>query len=243
MTQTDARIDEYLAKARALVGLLEAGRIEQADEQLDELSSLRESKLFHELGKLTRTLHEALASIQLDSRLAELTRTDIPDARDRLRYVLAKTEEAAHRTLKAVEESIPLARRLETRASDHQAQWEKFLRREMDVTEFRDMTRTLREFLGAIRADATGLSRNLSEVLLAQEYQDLTGQVIHRVMRVVQDVEVGLVEMLRVVGQRPGAAPEPAAATRAEGPQIDPKKSGVVASQDEVDDLLSSLGF
>jgi chemotaxis protein CheZ len=243
MTQIDAKIDEYLAKARSLVGLLEAGRIEQADDVLDELSNLRESKLFLELGKLTRTLHEALASIQLDSRLAQLTQSDIPDARDRLRYVLAKTEEAANRTLKAVEDSIPLAKRLETRASDHQAQWEKFLRREMDVSEFRNMTRTLRDFLGAIRADATGLSRNLSEVLMAQEYQDLTGQVIHRVMRVVQEVEDGLVAMLRVVGQRPGGASEPVAAMHPEGPQIDPKRSGVVASQDEVDDLLSSLGF
>jgi chemotaxis protein CheZ len=243
MSHHDSKTGEYLAKARELVAALEAGQIEQADELLDVLSNLRESKLFLELGKLTRTLHEALASIQIDSRLAQLMQTDMPDARDRLRYVLTKTEESAHRTLKAVEESIPLAKRLETRASEHQQQWDKFLRREMDVSEFRAMTRTLREFLGAIIADAGGLSRNLSEVLLAQEYQDLTGQVIHRVMGVVQEVEDGLVEMLRVVGQRPGTAPAPAAASSGHGPQIDPKKPDVVANQDEVDDLLSSLGF
>lgn len=243
MLQHEATTEEYLAKARQLVAALEAGKVEHADDLLDALSSLRESKLFQELGKLTRTLHEALASIQIDSRLAQLTQTDMPDARDRLRYVLTRTEEAAHRTLKAVEESIPLAKRLESRAVDHQQQWDKFLRREMDVSEFRGMTRTLRDFLGAIQADAVGLSRNLSEVLMAQEYQDLTGQVIHRVMCVVQEVEDGLVEMLRVVGTRPGEAVVEAPAGRAEGPQIDPKKTGVVASQDEVDDLLSSLGF
>lgn len=245
MDATAEKSGEYLAKARELVRELEAGNVSQADALLDAMSSMRESKLFLELGRLTRTLHEAITNFQVDSRLARLTEHDIPDAHNRLRYVVAKTEEAANRTLKAVEDSIPLAKRLESLAQEHQQQWEKFLRREMDVKEFRALTHSLREFLVAIIADSTSLSRNLSEVLLAQEYQDLTGQVIQRVIRVVQDVETGLVEMIRFVGQSGGAAePESRESRiRAEGPQIDPKKSDVVANQDEVDALLSSLGF
>lgn len=245
MSAPDSRTEEYLARARELVAELEAGRVERADELLDALSGLRESSLYQELGKLTRTLHEALTNFQLDSRLARLTEEDIPDARDRLRYVVTKTEESANRTLKAVEDSIPLAKRLGHSAGEHQQQWERFLRREMDVQEFRSLTRSLREFLASIIADSTSLSQNLSEVLMAQEYQDLTGQVIHRVIRVVQDVENGLVEMIRVCGQRPlngDRAPAPAA-SRLEGPQIDLQKPDVMANQDEVDSLLSSLGF
>jgi chemotaxis protein CheZ len=244
MTATDHRTADYLARARQLVAELENGNVARADELLDQLTSLRESKLFQDLGRLTRSLHEALTNFQVDSRLARLTQQDIPDARDRLHYVVTKTEESAHRTLKAVEDSIPIARRLETHAIEHQQQWDKFLRREMDVQEFRTLTRSLRAFLSAITADSASLGRHLSEVLMAQEYQDLTGQVIQRVIAIVQEVETGLVEMVRVCGQRgTPAADEARAAGQGHGPQIDPKKPDVVASQDEVDDLLSSLGF
>ena len=245
MSAPDSRTQEYLVRARELVAQIEAGNTERADELLDALSGLRESKLFQDLGKLTRTLHEAISNFQLDPRLSQIAREDIPDARDRLRYVVAKTEESANRTLKAVEDSIPLAKRLSLRATEHQEQWERFLRREMDVKEFRTLTHSLREFLGGIISDSTSLGRNLSEVLLAQEFQDITGQVIHRVIQVVQDVEDGLVEMVRVCGSRI-QAPQPDnrnAPSRLEGPQIDPTKTGVVANQDDVDSLLSSLGF
>jgi len=241
----DTAAQDYLAKARELVELLESGNIERADSLLETLSGMRQSTLFQELGRLTRTLHEALTSFQMDSRLGRLAEQDIPDAHDRLRYVVTKTEEAAHRTLKAVEDSIPLAKRLEQHAVAHQQQWEKFLRREMDIQEFRSLTRSLREFLAAIIADSASLSRNLSDVLMAQEYQDLTGQVINRVIRVVQEVETSLVDMIRVVGLRTqgGERAESDAKPRLEGPQIDPKRPDVVANQDDVDTLLSSLGF
>jgi chemotaxis protein CheZ len=241
MSVLDSRTQEYLDKARELVAQIEAGKLEKADELLATLSGMRESKIFQELGKLTRTLHEAITHFPVDPRLARLSEQDIPDARERLLYVVSKTEESAHRTLKAVEESIPLAKHLLQRATEHQAQWERFLRREMDVKEFRSLTHSLREFLGGIIADSSSLSRHLSEVLMAQEYQDITGQVIQRVIRVVQDVEDGLVEMVRVVGSR--AQPAPPVASRLDGPQINPTGPDVVANQDEVDSLLSSLGF
>jgi chemotaxis protein CheZ len=244
MAGADAPLNDYLVKARELVSVLETGDMRKADDLLDAMSNMRQSRLFLELGKLTRTLHEALTNLQMDSRLARLTQQDMPDARNRLQYVVTKTEEAANRTLKAVEESIPVAKRLETSAQDHSAMWDKFMRREMDVQEFRNMSQTLRGFLGGVMTDTSTLSKNLTEVLMAQEFQDLTGQVINRVIGIVQEVEEGLVEMLRVVGQRmqlvEGELPK---AVNAEGPQIDPKRAGVVANQDEVDDLLSSLGF
>lgn len=239
----ESRNDEYLARARELVRELEAGNLTQADALLDDLSSMRESKLFMELGKLTRTLHEALNNFQMDTRLAQLSQEDMPDARNRLRYVVTKTEESAHRTLKAVEESLPLAKRLGRSAIEHQQLWDKFLRREMDVAEFRALTQTLRGFLGNITDDANALHDNLSEVRMAQEYQDLTGQVIQRVVEIVQEVEEGLVEMIRVCGQSMHAGSKGAVPKRPEGPQIDPKKPNVLTSQDDVDQLLSNLGF
>jgi chemotaxis protein CheZ len=243
MAGADAPLNDYLVKARELVSVLETGDMNKADDLLDAMSSMRQSRLFLELGKLTRTLHEALTSLQMDSRLARLTQQDMPEARDRLKYVVTKTEEATHRTLKAVEESIPVAKRLENSAQDHQQLWDKFLRREMDVQEFRNMAQTLSGFLGGVLTDTSTLSKNLTEVLMAQEFQDLTGQVIHRVINIVHELEQGLVEIIRVCGQRMQIVDSETPGIAAEGPQIDPRRAGVVANQDEVDDLLSSLGF
>jgi chemotaxis protein CheZ len=246
MEQHATRPEHYLDRARALVVALERRSSSEADRILDDLTRLRERELFQELGKLTRSLHEALNSFRLDSKIAALAERDIPDARERLRYVITKTEQAANRTLKAVEDSIPVAKLLETQAREHKEQWERFLRREMQVSEFRRMARTLGEFLEQVIANAASLHGNLSEVMIAQDYQDLTGQVIHRVIDLVQEIEASLVELIRVAGHRLQAAEAqaPRNKTACEGPQIHTQgRSDVVASQDEVDSLLASLGF
>jgi chemotaxis protein CheZ len=238
------RIDEALGIARQLVTALESGQNVQAEHLVDQLSSLRDSQLFQELGRLTRTLHDTLTSVQMDPRLARLTEQEMPDVRERLQYVVKKTEQAANRTLQAVEEGMPIATHLTERAASHKADWDRFLRREMDVNEFRHLTRTLSAFLGEISEDAAELRKHLSEVLMAQEFQDLTGQVIQRVIKVVTEVEDSLVEMIRVVGKRGGADESHNKKDDLEGPQINADgRADVVSTQDDVDDLLSSLGF
>jgi chemotaxis protein CheZ len=161
--------------------------------------------------------------------------------------VVAKTEQAAHRTLKAVEESIPVARHLEAHAREHKESWDRFLRREMQIEEFRAMARTLPAFLAEVIDNAVVLNRNLSDVMIAQDYQDLTGQVIGRVITLVQDIETSLVELVRVAGHQRMAQPEspaPVGTTQCEGPQIKTEgRADVVSNQDEVDALLASLGF
>jgi chemotaxis protein CheZ len=246
MEQQATRPDEYLDKARELVRALERRDAGDADRILDDLTRLRERELFQELGKLTRTLHDALNGFRFDSKISALAERDIPDARERLRYVVTKTEQAANRTLKAVEESIPRAKRLETEAREHKDLWERFMRREMEVAEFRSMARTLGEFLNQVIGNAASLHGSLSEVMIAQDYQDLTGQVIHRVINLVQEIEESLVELIRVAGGRmqPSEAPAPKSAIACEGPQINAHgRSDVVSNQDEVDSLLASLGF
>jgi len=240
-----------LARARALVSQLEAGNNEEADRLLDELDRSRESQLFRELGKLTRELHDALKNFQLDSRIASLAERDIPDAKDRLSYVITMTEQSAHRTLNAVEESLPLSESIERQAHHLAAQWDRFTRREMNADEFRGLSRELSEFFGKLGEDSSRIHNNLSDVLMAQDFQDLTGQVIRRVITLVQDVEEGLVEIIRVSGRVARLEPEvpaqqeqQAQAIAPEGPQIPGHESpGVVSGQDEVDDLLASLGF
>ena len=237
--------DARLALAKELVQKLEAGDEFRAGQILDELTKLRESQLFHELGKLTRELHEALNAFRLDERLANLANVDIPDAKERLNYVIAMTEQSATRTLSAVEESKPICGELVSRSGTLHRDWQRFMRREMQAAEFRDLCKRLIEFLSWIGSSVPRVDSHLSDVLMAQGFQDLTGQIIRRVITLVDDVEQNLVNLIRLTGQKISPAetssPDP---DRLDGPRIPGKKnSDAVSGQDEVDTLLSSLGF
>ena len=90
-----------LAQAKSLVTLLESDQQEKADELVAEIQNPTNSELFAEIGKLTRQLHDSLMNFQLDSRLNDLATADIPDAKERLNYVITRTEEAANKTMDA----------------------------------------------------------------------------------------------------------------------------------------------
>ncbi len=89
------------------------------------------------------------------------------------------------------------------------------------------------------------MGNNLSEIVIAQEFQDLTGQLIRRVITVVEEVEQNLVDLIKISGQVPtdGANGAGDGRDKLEGPQIPGKNKDAVSDQDEVDELLSSLGF
>ena len=245
----DAEVKQRcLVQARALIEHLEADNEREVDRLLDELTRVREGTLFQELGRLTRDLHEALNNFRLDTRISEITEKDIPDAKDRLNYVISMTEQAANRTLDVVEHSLPVSEQLARGAAVLTEDWERFQRREMEAGEFRELTPRIGAFLHQVEDDASRLRANLSEVLMAQDFQDLTGQIIRRVITLVQEVEDNLVGLIRMSGQkmlaRDAVSADGGRDTVPGGPQI-PGRAGpdVVSGQDAVDDLLSSLGF
>jgi len=237
--------EEYIDRVRTLAQTIDSGNTEEATRLLDELTSLREKTLFQELGRLTREFHEALQSFRLDSRIASLAAQDFPDARERLNYVVSMTAQSANRTMTAVEESMPICESLEGRAHALKQEWSRFTQRKMSPEEFRDLSRRLGEFLDGVSSDAPKLRANLQEVLMAQDFQDLTGQIIHRVVQLVDEVERNLVDLIRISGQGMAAASEEKKEDRlaASGPPVPGVDTGTVTGQDEVDDLLSSLGF
>ncbi|HFD80861.1 MAG TPA: protein phosphatase CheZ [Gammaproteobacteria bacterium] len=246
--------DGLLERARALVAELEAGDVEAADRLILELGRQRESGLFQELGKMTRQLHDALNGFELDARMQALAENDIPDARLRLNHVIEMTESSANRTLTAVEQTLPIAEQLQQVSNGLHEKWARFRKRDMGVDEFRRMSREIDDFLGVTCRHAEQIHGNLSEVMMAQDFQDLTGQIIRRVITLVQEVEERLVELIRLSGGvESGTASEDGGAVKRDEEQlmrgIGPKVPGVateggsVSGQDEVDDLLSSLGF
>ena len=122
----------------------------------------------------------------------------------------------------------------------------------MAADEFRDLYRRVGEFLDRTETTSSEVSAHLNDILIAQDYQDLTGQVIKRVTTLVHDVEESLVSLVRMAGQvdritginHAEVSETKKTSSRGEGPQIHAdKREDVVSGQDEVDDLLSSLGF
>lgn len=251
MTSSSMRSDEMLETARELVAHLEASESERAGDALDRITRLRETDLFREIGQLTRELHEALKAFKGDSRLSAIA-DEIPETQDRLNHVISMTEQSAHRTLTAVENSLSLVDGLAGSTEDISDRWRRFRQRDLSVEAFRTLCRDVDVFLDRVRDDGSQLQSQLTEALMAQDYQDLTGQILRRVINLVQEVEASLVSMIRLSDRRSGP-PEGQNAERREekdprggleGPQIPGRQSSdAVSGQDEVDDLLSSLGF
>jgi len=204
---------ERLALARQLVDALERGAQDAADHCLQTLSDHRGSQLLRHVAEVTRDVHQAFGGVVSDQRLYEISKHAMPDARERLSYVVEKSEESAHRTLSAVEAMLPLAERLCAHAD------------------------------GEVSAAGTRLRAGLTDVLMAQEYQDLTGQVIKKTIDIVEQVEQKLVSLIiaeRLATGHPVASAKPARG-EATGPAIKPAED-VMSHQHDVDDLLAELG-
>lgn len=236
-----------LEAARALVTALENNNEQQAEQQLLILTQSQESDLFQEVGKLTRELHDALNNFDVDARLVDLTENEMPDTRDRLNFVIKTTEDAAHKTLGFIDQTLPLASGLKQTAEKIDESWHRFRMKDMNADEFRSLSKDIENYLPKVKQHSEQIHANLSEMILAQGFQDITGQVIRQVIDLVGEVESNLVQLVKVAGKhidnntKDNKKVDP---IKAEGPQINAEDNpDVLNNQDEVDDLLSSLGF
>lgn len=238
-----------LDQAKELVSLLEEGNQEGANELLVKIAGDSRNPLFNEVGKLTRQLHDSLVNFRLDPRVSDLANSEIPDARDRLNFVMEKTEIAANRTMDAVESMLPIADNLQECLTQVRPQWNNLMGGRIDITSFKDLCHQIDGLLTQVEGDTTSLHGQLTEILMAQDFQDLTGQVIRRVIELVQEVEKQLVDILTAFGLDEDYKEQESdnqTGIEAEGPVVTEEKrqeKQVMQSQDDVDDLLSSLGF
>ncbi|WP_243647265.1 protein phosphatase CheZ [Aestuariirhabdus litorea] len=239
-----------------MVELLESGNVSGAINVIQDLNEMRDQSLYLEVGRLTRALHESLMNFHIDSGITGEDQEQIShmaDASDRLDYVTKMTESAANRTMDIVEACAPMASQLGIEARELSQEWKRFTSRQMSPEEFRELSKRIAPFLEETEKRSTEFGNSLNEILMAQDYQDLTGQVIKRVVSLVSEIEDSLVHLVRMAGkvdeitgiEHEALSAKPAASsTEAEGPQINKKhRDDVVSGQDEVDDLLSSLGF
>ena len=237
-----------LEQAKSLVEFLESGEQEKADELIAEIQNPINTELFAEIGKLTRQLHDSLTNFQLDSRISDLATADIPDAKERLNYVITRTEEAANKTMDAVEAIFPVVDTIQSQIKTVNPLWSKLMNNKLDLTEFKSLCIDIDALLTHTDKETEHMRALMTDVLMAQDFQDLTGQVIRKVIELVREVEDSLINMLTAFGINSDNALEQSKPkvgdNLVEGPIVDSqKRDDVVDSQDDVDDLLSSLGF
>ncbi len=190
-----------------------------------------------DLRRVTGDLHAALERFRVDSRLVTFAEKEMPDARARLEHVLRLTDDAAHRTMDLVEQSCPLADRTASAAANRLAEWRE--RGSVDAAAHES-------FLAQTQTSMEAVREKLSEVLLAQGYQDLSGQIIRGVMKLVGELEVALGDLVRLSGGVELVAAPVSTDTRSQGfgPVVPGVSHGVhVDGQQDVDALLSDLGM
>jgi chemotaxis protein CheZ len=191
------------------------------------------------VGHMTRALHENLRGLGLD-KLIEKAASDIPDARDRLDYVARLSEQAAKKVLDATDAAGPLQDGIDSAAQDLSGAWQALLRG--GDGDWRALAERTVASLDQARGAASQTKGHLMDIMMAQDFQDLTGQVIGRITSIAQNLEKQLVQVL--VDFAPAEIRRELDNGLLNGPQIKPEgDSEVVADQGQVDDLLDSLGF
>ena len=195
----------------------------------------RHEDLLQRVGQLTRSLHESLRELGLDKIIQRVASDDIPEARDRLLYVARMTEQAAQRVLNATDAASPLQEAIEHDTALFLAE----LKRTQGALSL-DLVARLTAHLEKSQESARQTRAHLLDIMMAQDFQDLTGQVIKKVTELGHSLESQLVQLL--IDYAPTDQRKDTGLLN--GPQINPQGSvDVVADQGQVDDLLASLGF
>lgn len=248
----DTAEDPRLTLAEELIASLDQGDENQSVGLLQELCRLSDcdtpgGEVYMEVGKLTREMHESINEFVNDTRMQSVAE-DMPDARERLRHVIEMTERSAHTTMGSVETSLPMLAGLGQRAEDLNSMLATYYSRCDESNGLNLIREELTDFLTSVSSDTQTISGSMNEIMMAQGYQDLTGQVIQRVIQLVQDVEHGLIGILKVGSERASDGMTETQMKEADrkghGPSVLEKDGNdVMQGQDDVDDLLSSLGF
>lgn len=200
------------------------------------------TEIISRIGQLTRMLRDSLRELGLDQAIAEAAEA-IPDARDRLDYVVQMTAQAAERALSSVEAAQPVQNQLESEAKSLKARWDQWFENPIELAEAKELVTDTRSYLNDVPQHTSFTNAQLLEIMMAQDFQDLTGQVIKRMMSVIQEIEKQLLMVLLENMPEQSAEKKRPNEGLLNGPQLDKTATGVVSSQDQVDDLLDSLGF
>jgi chemotaxis protein CheZ len=202
----------------------------------------KQEAVFNRIGHMARSLHDTLGDLGYD-KLIQNTVSALPDAKDRLAYVANLTEQAACRVLNATDVAVPLLEGIESGAQALGSRWDKVFANQLSPEEFKQLAIDTRGFLQTdLQKSAKATHAQLTEIMMAQDFQDLTGQVIKKIVALSQELEANLMGLLLEVVPETKRTEE--VNSLMNGPVINATGRGdVVVNQEQVDDLLDSLGF
>lgn len=200
-----------------------------------------QGNVINQIGQMARTLHDTLRELGLNKEI-EKAAASIPDARDRLNYVATLTQQAAERVLNATEAAQPVMEKTGEEAHRLARQWDMLFEKKLDVQQFKELVTQTHAYLHETPKQTKTVNAYLLEIMMAQDFQDLTGQVIKKIIEVTQQMETQLLALL--LENAPASVKAELNTGLLNGPAINAKgRADVVTSQDQVDDLLESLGF
>jgi len=200
--------------------------------------------MFERLGGIVRLLHDSLRELGYDKALNEAS-SQIVDAQDRLEYVATLTEQAANKVLNTLDEGMPAQDLLSKQAKDMETRWSDLFEGKLSLDEFKALAGDSRGFAALVTESTEAEKARLLEIMMAQDFQDITGQLIKKVVKITQTVEGELAQLLR--DNAPADVKEKLA-QKAQPPAPEPLMQGpsvpeAALNQDNVDDLLADLGF
>ena len=210
--------------------------------KMDELAALTSQQhhataspeVFQKIGTITRLLHDALTDLGVMPKL-QMAADGLPDARSRLTYIVTKTADAANKVLNSVDSA----------KAEHQhiAESTRNLAKAIVADPVRAVASgSLMNFVDQVDAATARIDAHLTDIMLAQDFHDLTSQVVAKVVTLATDLEDSLIKLL--VEVTPPEQAYKVDASVLNGPVVNPEgRADVVANQSEVDDLLASLGF
>ncbi len=191
-------------------------------------------EVFQQIGSITRLLHDTLQQLGVMPKL-QVAAEGLPDARSRLSYIATKTSDAANRVLNSVDHAKIEHQRI---ATDTRA-----LAAALVADPVRAVaTGAVLNFVHDVESATSSIDRDLTDIMMAQDFHDLTGQVVAKVVALAHELEDSLVKLL--VQVVPPEQREKVDSSVLNGPVVNPEgRTDVVQDQSEVDDLLASLGF
>lgn len=203
---------------------------------MNELHIDKSNEMFNKIGHLTRTLHQTLLDLGYDKEIEKVSH-NIPDAKQRLAYIATMTEQAANKTLNSVDSIIDIP----TNITHSLNQVEQLIHSDLSKE---DLVAELKKIMIADRKkECEKIKEELMNIMLAQDFQDLTGQVIKKIVHLADEMEQSLYNFLIEFSPEEASKIKEYDNSLMNGPVIDKAQKGVVNNQEQVDDLLSSLGF
>jgi chemotaxis protein CheZ len=246
----DALFDEISAQRATTAPLVEASstpdalEVNSVVEKITALpaENIKDKPMYDRLGGIVRLLHNSLHELGYDKTLS-MMETDIVNAKDRLEYVATLTEKAANKVLNEIDVGMPALDTLSSKGKSMDARWTALFKGDLSVEEFKVLATESHQFSMEVVRAADEEKARLMEIMMAQDFQDITGQLIKKIVAITCVAEKELAQLLR--DNAPIVVNHDVA--DADKPPVDllhgPSLVSAALVQDNVDDLLDSLGF